>query len=96
MSRAPSESDIEKYFVIRSKNIGALVRKLQWIGRIGAPDRFFAFNGNIVLVELKAPGCRPRSEQEREHTRLTEQGVRVEVLSTKEEIDLFINSFNII
>lgn len=33
------ESEIEKYLVKRVKELGGEVRKVQWIGRRGAPDR---------------------------------------------------------
>lgn len=33
------ESDIEKHLVKRVKALGGEVRKVQWIGRRGAPDR---------------------------------------------------------
>lgn len=33
------ERDIEDYLVKRVKAMGGEVRKVQWIGRIGAPDR---------------------------------------------------------
>lgn len=37
--RALRESDIEKHLVKRVKALGGEVRKVQWIGRRGAPDR---------------------------------------------------------
>lgn len=33
------ESQIEKHLVKRVKELGGEVRKVQWIGRVGAPDR---------------------------------------------------------
>ena len=33
------ERDIEKYLVQRVKALGGEVRKVQWVGRAGAPDR---------------------------------------------------------
>lgn len=33
------ESDIERHLVRRVKELGGEVRKVQWIGRRGAPDR---------------------------------------------------------
>lgn len=37
--RPMRESQIEKYLVVRVKALGGEVRKVQWIGRRGAPDR---------------------------------------------------------
>lgn len=62
------ESDIEKYLLKRVWELGGEVRKVKWIGRAGAPDRFVMLPeirtngpaGVIVAtgfwVELKAPG----------------------------------------
>lgn len=33
------ERDIEKYLVDKAKQSGGVVRKVKWIGRVGAPDR---------------------------------------------------------
>ena len=63
------ESQIEKYLVAKVKELGGEVRKVQWIGRRGAPDRLVmlpggrkAPKGNLLLnppetiwVELKNP-----------------------------------------
>jgi hypothetical protein len=62
-----SEAAIERYLVKRAKEAGGEVRKVQWIGRRGAPDRvvFLPAEQTIsgatfyrlpVWVELKAPG----------------------------------------
>jgi hypothetical protein len=40
---AKRESDIEKHLVKRVKELGGEVRKVQWIGRRGAPDRLVMF-----------------------------------------------------
>jgi hypothetical protein len=39
MKRPLRESDIEKYLIKCVKELGGEVRKVQWIGRSGAPDR---------------------------------------------------------
>jgi hypothetical protein len=62
------ERDIEKYLVRRVKELGGEVRKVQWIGRNGAPDRLVMvpamkdFSAPVVYhyprtiwVELKNP-----------------------------------------
>jgi hypothetical protein len=63
------ESDIEDYLVKRVKAMKGEVRKVQWIGRNGAPDRFvmlppkfvreagdvLVYEGLGVWVELKSP-----------------------------------------
>lgn len=91
------ERDIEKHLVRRVKELGGEVRKLQWIGRRGAPDRLVmlphgrraGFNASIktFFVELKAPGKKPRPEQSREHTRMRRMGQIVEVVDSIEGVE---------
>jgi hypothetical protein len=62
------ESKIEKALVRRVREARGEVRKVQWVGRRGAPDRLVMLPGrNPVLVELKAPKGRLSKLQEREH-----------------------------
>lgn len=61
------ERDIEDYLVKRVKAMGGEVRKVQWIGRNGAPDRLVMLpwtawlctesrdQPNTIWVELKNP-----------------------------------------
>ena len=61
------ESQIEKYLVAKVKALGGEVRKVEWVGRRGAPDRLvmlppFMFRGKplplrptSIWVELKNP-----------------------------------------
>jgi hypothetical protein len=95
------ERDIEDYLVKRVKAMGGEVRKVQWIGRIGAPDRLvmlpptvaIGWGGNECLVptsiwvELKAPGAKPRPSQVREHERMRAMGQRVEVIDSLEGVE---------
>ncbi len=89
------ESDIEKHLVKRVKELGGEVRKVQWIGRRGAPDRLVMlprFLSSIpvpsttfsetIWVELKAPGVRPEAHQLREHERMRTMGQRVVVIDS--------------
>ena len=91
------ESLIETRAVAKAKIRGWLTRKLQWVGRRGAPDRVFVGEkepcllcGNravIVFVEFKAPGEEPRALQKKEISRLQERGVRVLVVDSMEDVD---------
>ena len=83
------ERDVESYFVERVTAVGAEVRKLSWVHRSHAPDRFVAFNG-VWLVELKRPGKVERPGQARERKRLEALGVRCRVVSTHEQVDGFV------
>jgi hypothetical protein len=90
------ERDIEAYLVRQAKALGGEVRKVQWIGRRGAPDRIvmlpdyrtsFAQGPETVWVELKAPGEKVKPHQAREHARMRCMGQRVEVVDSLERVD---------
>lgn len=83
------EAEVEAYFELRAKLAGGECRKLKWIGRRNAPDRFFAFIGRVYLVELKRPKGKARIGQKREHERLRNVGVDVRVLDTLKAVDEF-------
>lgn len=84
------ESDVEKYSTKLVEAIGGLSRKLQWVNRRNAPDRFVAYKGVVVLVEYKAPHKKPRPAQEREIERLKAAGVWVRVVSTRLEAEALV------
>lgn len=100
MARTP-EGKVEDYFVTQCEANGALVRKLAYIGRRGAPDRmvvwpadgkdfYYGSLPDIDFVELKAPGQKPDPHQEREHERLRALGCNVFVIDSKEAVDRYI------
>jgi hypothetical protein len=91
------ESTIEKHLVKRVKDLGGEVRKVQWIGRRGAPDRLVMllhpsskfWRENVlttVWVELKATGVKAEAHQLREHTRMRRMGQRVVVIDSIEGV----------
>ena len=80
------ESEIEAYLVKRVKELGGDTRKLKWIGRRGAPDRFVMLYGGF-FVELKAPGKVLRVEQEKERTALNKAGIGVFVVDSFVSVD---------
>lgn len=92
------ERDIERYLVKRVKELGGEVRKVQWIGRRGAPDRLVMLPTRIntiglrvlaetIWVELKAPGKKPELHQIREHFRMRALGQNVCVVDSIERVD---------
>lgn len=84
------EKDIESHLVKRVKECGGIPYKFVSPQRVGVPDRICVLPGNMILfVELKAPGQKPRPEQEREHKRLRDLGCKVLVLDTKEQVDRY-------
>ena len=80
------ESQIEQHLIKELKKLGIETRKVQWVGRDGAPDRLILAKGGIY-VELKAPGKEPRENQLREHEKMRAVGIRVEVIDSLEGVD---------
>lgn len=106
MARTP-EGKVEDYFVEQCKANGALVRKLAYVARRGAPDRLVVWlrmsaremvpaQGSAIVdfVELKAPGQKPDPHQEREHERLRALGANVYLIDSKEAVDRYIATRN--
>lgn len=81
------ERDIERYLVERVVALGGEVRKVQWIGRRGAPDRLVMLPGKTVWVELKAPGEKAAPHQKREHDRMRQMGQTVVVVDSRHDVD---------
>ncbi len=94
------ERDIEKHLVQRVKALGGEVRKVQWVGRRGAPDRLVMLSLAVweergigagldacIWVELKAPGVAPEAYQLREHARMRKMGQRVVVIDSIEAVE---------
>jgi len=83
------ESQIEKHLVKRVKELGGECRKIQWVGRRGAPDRLVMLPGfrSIIWVELKAPGVKPEPHQVREHERMRAMGQLVVVIDSIEGVE---------
>lgn len=81
------ESEVESHLVKRVKQLGGEVRKVQWIGRRGAPDRVVMLPSGSVWVELKAPGEKAKPHQQREHDRMRAMGQIVLVLDTIDAVE---------
>ena len=75
-----SESPIEKRLVTEVERVGGWCLKLP---NAGLPDRLCLFpGGEVVFVELKAFGKKPRKLQILMHQKLKAIGFRVEVIDT--------------
>jgi hypothetical protein len=81
------EREVESHLVKRVKQLGGEVRKVQWIGRRGAPDRVVMLPSGSVWVELKAPGEKAKPHQQREHDRMRAMGQIVLVLDTIDAVE---------
>jgi hypothetical protein len=83
------ESDVEAYLVKRVAELGGEVRKVRWIGRRGAPDRFiFGPYWTPCFVELKRPrGGVLSAQQQDEIEKMRRGGLIVHVINAKDDID---------
>lgn len=82
------ESTIEQHGDQIAKERGFLVRKAQWVGRKGAPDKFYSrADTGPFMVEYKRPGKKPDPIQQREIRRLREHGTVVYSVATKQECE---------
>lgn len=90
------ESQIEQALVRRVRLLGGEIRKVAWIGRRGAPDRFVMLPlralracglPKSVWVELKRPGKGAEDHQTREHRRMQSCGEIVLIIDTLDEVD---------
>ena len=87
-SRQTCERDVERYLVEQTAKRGGETRKVQWIGRHGAPDRLVMLPGRpAVWVELKAPGEKAKPHQLREHARMRALGQHVVVIDSFDGVD---------
>lgn len=88
------ESSVEAYFCAQVVAAGGMQRKMEWVGRGGAPDRYTSLpQCGPVFVELKRPGKDAEAHQAREHARMHRAGSRVLVLDTFEKVDQFIKEY---
>lgn len=85
------ESTVESYFDKQVKASGGTTRKLKWINRRAAPDRFTVIFQTVWLVEVKRPGEKPTAAQLREHNRLRADGVNVAVVDSHQSVDGWIS-----
>lgn len=76
-----TEGFIERVVTDHARTCGFIVRKLKWIGRIGAPDRLFMGDGRAVFIEFKATGKGPEPHQKREVARMRRAGMEVHVVN---------------
>lgn len=86
------EADVEEYLVKAVKALGGEVRKVAWIGRAKAPDRFVMLPGSTpnFWAEVKRPGYVHNAHveaQEREHAIMRTLDEIVHVLDSFDAVD---------
>ena len=88
------EADVEAYLVKQVRARGGDALKFTSPGRRHVPDRLVtAPSGGVVLVEVKAPGQKPRVAQVREHMRLRAAGFVVVVVDSFDAVDATVKRF---
>ena len=87
------EALVETRLKTKVEEAGGYIRKAQWIGRRGAPDRWVGFPSTkrAAWVELKRPKT-PEAEahQAREHKRMRDCGEIVLVIANYADVDRFV------
>lgn len=87
-----AERDVEAHLVKRVKELRGEIRKVKWIGRKSAPDRFVMLPSRHpnFWAELKRPGYTMTATVEaqlREHDRMRAMDEIVYVLDSFEAVD---------
>lgn len=88
MNRKQLEVEIERKHLEIARANGWVVEKIERTGRGGFPDRFYAKQGRIVLLEWKRPGQRLSKQQELRHRELKDAGVEVYTVYSLSEAEL--------
>ncbi|ADL50533.1 VRR-NUC domain-containing protein [Clostridium cellulovorans] len=85
------ESKIEKALTIELKKRGGMALKFVSPGMAGVPDRLVLIpNGEVIFVELKAPGKTMRHLQLKRKSQLENLGFRVYVIDSLGGVDSFV------
>lgn len=79
------EVQIEGEVVAWAQRHGWFTRKLQWVGRVGAPDRLFIKGARVVFIEFKTATGRLSAWQRREIEAMRAAGAEVHVVRTVEQ-----------
>lgn len=86
------EASVERYLRDRVRDEGGVIRKVQWAGVVGAPDRLLWLPSTRLTyawVECKRPGEKVnwRSPQGREIGGMRAAGWLVYVVNSREQVD---------
>lgn len=84
------EFAIERSVSRHAARLGWTVRKVQFIGRRGAPDRLFMRRGpsgpELIFIEFKRPGDGVLSEHQKRELRLLHDiGIEAHVIDNEED-----------
>lgn len=76
---------VQNPIVTYAKQNGWFVRRVQWLGRRGAPDLMCLKGGVYVWIEAKREGEEAEIQQQREHERMRKRGALVYVVDRAED-----------
>ena len=93
-NRKQLEAEIEARHCVIARANGWVVEKIMRTGRNGFPDRFYAKNGQVVLIEWKRPGGRISKQQLLRHQELRDAGVKVHIVYSLAEAELVLRMDN--
>lgn len=83
-----TEKSIEIYLRDRIKKVGGIAFKFISPGNDGVPDRLICLpTGQVIFVELKAPGKTTRPLQDLQISRLRNLNFKVFIIDSKEKVD---------
>lgn len=78
------ELAIEQPAIALAESTGWYVKKMQYVGVRGCPDRHFYKRGRLLIVEFKKPGGVLDGHQVKRHRELREAGWKVHVIDNYE------------
>jgi len=89
--RAVRERDIEAYLRDEIRKAGGRAYKFVSPGNNGVPDRIVILpGGEVIFVELKAPGKKPTAIQSAQIAKIKALGCKVYVIDSKAGVDVFL------
>jgi hypothetical protein len=88
MNREQLEAEIEQKHCKLARGAGWVVEKILRTGRNGFPDRFYAKDGRVVLIEWKRPRGRVTKQQLLRHKELRDAGVECHVVYSLAQAEL--------
>lgn len=87
------ESQIERHFCKKVKELGGLAVKLSPTGTAGMPDRLVLLPGRrIAFVEFKAPGKKPRPIQQKRINELQKLGFEAVCIDSYQKVAAFLEA----
>lgn len=93
---AVRENKVEKYLDKCVKDLGGITRKWVSPGRDGVPDRIVFLYRKIFFVEVKTVSGKLSTTQQREHSRLIDQGAKVFTVYGEDGVDELLKQVHVI